>query len=414
MDNISNIFKYLWYRLPLILLFVNAYLVYRLIVVTNLSDIFVYRSLQYCRGKLNLLLLYIIIAAVLLSFFIPNAVTVLTLIPVLKILEKDISAQTNGKPLTTALTLSVIYGANIGGMGSLIGSPANLMLIGALDLYAIPGREKITFLNWFIWSVPLVTLFSVAAWGIIAVFAVPHRSKKINICLKDSTNRYKLTLEKRYSFYLFSIFVCFWIFESTLKGLFPFYSPYESYACITFLILFLYFTFITPSSLTRVPLLSPRQLFTGIPTRGIIFLGLLVLVVTFVRVFQLDRWAASIVSNQFNPNISQFSFFLLTTLTVIFSTELLSNTAVSTIFFPIAYYSSTAHDILPLSLMIAVSIASTCAFMTPIATPCNALAYGEMKGTSLGKMLILGFMLNIIGALLMTVWLQFIIYRIYD
>jgi sodium-dependent dicarboxylate transporter 2/3/5 len=51
--------------------------------------------------------------------------------------------------------------------------------------------------------------------------------------------------------------------------------------------------------------------------------------------------------------------------------------------------------------------------MTPIATPCNALAFGEMKKTSLGKMLALGLPLNIVGALLITLWLQFIIPFVY-
>ncbi|RLC18436.1 MAG: sodium:sulfate symporter, partial [Deltaproteobacteria bacterium] len=83
-------------------------------------------------------------------------------------------------------------------------------------------------------------------------------------------------------------------------------------------------------------------------------------------------------------------------------------------FFPIAYFVSTARDISPLSLMIAVSIASTCAFMTPVATPCNALAFGEMKGTSFRMMLILGFFLNIIGAFLMAVWVQFVVSLIYQ
>ncbi len=51
--------------------------------------------------------------------------------------------------------------------------------------------------------------------------------------------------------------------------------------------------------------------------------------------------------------------------------------------------------------------------MTPIATPCNALAVGEMKGTSLTRMLVSGFVLNIAGAFLMTLWLLFVIPLIY-
>ncbi|MBF0451318.1 MAG: anion permease, partial [Candidatus Magnetomorum sp.] len=68
----------------------------------------------------------------------------------------------------------------------------------------------------------------------------------------------------------------------------------------------------------------------------------------------------------------------------------------------------------PILLMIPVSVASTCAFMTPIATPCNAFVFGEMKGVRLSKMVLCGFFLNILCVLCVSFWLPICIPLIYS
>ncbi len=411
MENNTNIYIYLWERLPLILMFANGYLIYRLFVVTKLTDTFVFRSLEKSQGRFHRLCLQIIMSAVLLSFFIPNAVTVLILLPVLKTIEKDIAPERHGA--VTALTLSAIYGANIGGMGSLIGSPANLLLIGALDLYGVPGRDQISFFNWFIWSVPLVTLFAAAAYGLVMLVAVPKDVRGLVIRLKGGRSPRKLPAEQISGAFLFLIFLGFWISESILKGVVKAFGPFDTPLCLGFFLFFLWAVFIRPPGPCKKAILSPGQLLTGLPKRGILFLCLLVLIISGVRLFQLDKWVSDLLLSRIQPDTSFFVIIFATVLAVIFLTELLSNTVVSTAFFPIAYFISTAQNVPPLILMISVSIASTCAFMTPVATPCNALAFGEMRGTSFRRMILSGLLLNITGALLMSVWLQFVIPLIY-
>jgi len=401
---------YLWGKIPIILMFINGYLVYRLFVVSKLTDIFFYKSIQKSKGKVSFLMLYIILSSALLSFFIPNAVTILILIPILKTIDSDIISQTNYN-ITTPLTLSSIYGANIGGMGSLIGSPANLILIGALDLYKVYGRENITFLNWFIWSIPLVCIFIFIAF-IIILFNIPNDCRKYNIEIKNNyltqmNNKQKVGLK------LFIFFIFFWIFESILKKLFPIVNSYNPIFCLFFFAIFLYLLFIKKYSAKKQTLLHFNEILSGLPKRGILFIGLLLIIITCVRIFKLDKKAADFLSQIIIQDINVFLIILFTVISVILLTEFFSNTIVSAAFFPIAYHISIACDINPLILMIAVSISSTCAFMTPIATPCNALAFGEMKNTSLKKMIISGFILNIAGAFLMAIWLQFVIPIIY-
>ena len=412
MESISVFFAYLLTRLPLILTFASGYMVYLLLANTKLTDVFVTWSLKRSRGNLKTLLAYIIGVAALLSFFIPNAVTVLTLLPFLKTIEKELTQDHDGR-VTTALTLSAIYGANIGGMGSLIGSPANLLLIGALDLYNVPGREQISFLNWFFWSVPLVVLFVATAWGLIVTFGVSKQMQGVAANLDDMAGSPGLSLDQKRGGQLFVLFVAFWILEGILRALWPVFARIEPYVCVGYFVLFVHLTFVKPWGQKRAPLLRLKHMVSGLPKRGLVFLGVVILLIPVIRGFQLDQRAAAFFSDLIRPGTSAFLVFFGITLSVIFLTELLSNTVVSTAFFSIAFFAAPIHDMAPLILMIAVSIASTCAFMTPVATPCNALAFGEMKSTSLGKMLVLGLPLNIIGALLITLWLQFVIPFVY-
>ena len=287
------------------------------------------------------------------------------------------------------------------------------MLIGALDLYNVPGREQISFLNWFFWSVPLVVLFVATAWGLIVTFGVSKQMQGVAANLDGMAGSLGLSLDQKRGWQLFVLFVAFWILEGILRALWPVFARIEPYVCVGFFMLFVHLTFVKPWGRQRAPLLRLKHMVSGLPKRGLVFLGVVILLIPVIRGFQLDQRAAAFFSDLIRPGASAFLVFFGITLSVIFLTELLSNTVVSTAFFSIAFFAAPIHDMAPLILMIAVSIASTCAFMTPIATPCNALAFGEMKSTSLGKMLVLGLPLNIIGALLITLWLQFVIPLVY-
>ena len=155
------------------------------------------------------------------------------------------------------------------------------------------------------------------------------------------------------------------------------------------------------------------MLLKSVPRRGLLFILALAVLVGVVHWTGLDHLTVVLAGKLLQGDMAPRLLFLLTIGAVIFLTEVLSNTAVVAAFFTIAYYAAKGHGLDPLPLMIAVGVASTCAFMTPIATTSNALAFGEMKGASLKVMLGLGLVLNILGALLMTGWLGWVLPRLY-
>lgn len=386
-------------RLPLILLFATGYILYRVIASAGLPEFIASRAVRISRGRADYLLLALMGVSALLSMFIPNAVTVLTMIPVIRKLDDELES------MTTPLTLSIIYGANIGGMGSLIGSPANLLLIGALDLFDIAGRKAITFFNWFEWALPLVLLMLLLAWMVVR-FSLPVTG----MVRLNTQEVLPLTSEQRRGLVVFGLFLFFWIGSSLLIEILPAYKGYEPLVALGFGVAFCAYVFGGGG-------LRLRELVHGIPRRGFLFLGLLGVLVVFVRTLKLDEAAARLFTDALSvmgQSGAGVGVYLMTALVVILLTEFLSNTVVSTAFFAVIVHVATAYGQNPLPLMILVSAASTCAFMTPVATPCNSLAIGEMRGVSLKTMVALGMILNVLGALLLSFWVWWIVPIVYN
>jgi len=414
-ESFTDISAYLWQRLPLILLFVCGYFVYQLMAAARITDSFVSWSLKKSRGRASFLILYIIAASAALSSFIPNTITVLTLIPVLKKLDKDFAGQ-GATGMTTVLMCSAIYGAAIGGMGSMIGSPANAVLFAALDLFEVPGREQITFFNWFLWSVPLVIVFVLAAWGVAAGLGLPSSARRVTAQVDRLDDGRGAGKRQRYGVQLFWFYMAYWVLEAVLRQQMAGFVNWSPLVSLGFAGVFLYLLFLRDapeSSAGRGPLLSPSDLVKSVPRRGLLFILVLGVLFGVVHWLKLDERVVVLAGEMLQGDMAPSLLFFLTILSVIFLTEVLSNTAVVAAFFTIALYAAQGHGMNPLYLMMGVGVASTCAFMTPIATTSNALAYGEMKGASLPVMLGLGCVLNVIGAALMTGWLSWVLPLVY-
>lgn len=417
MESFGDISAYLWQRLPLILLFLSGYLVYQLMAATRLTNAFVHWALRRSRGSAAWMLLYVIGAAAALSSFIPNTITVLTMLPMLKRLDREYRAQ-GVNNMTTVLMCAAIYGAAIGGMGSMIGSPANAVLFGALDLFEVAGRERITFFNWFFWSVPLVVLFVLAAWGVAAGLGLPSAAWRAEVrldCLNDECED-RANPRQRYGATLFWLYMAFWVLESVTRQGVPGFATISPAVCLGFVGVFLYAVFVRPapeSPFGSGPLLSPGQLLKGVPRRGLLFILVLAALFAVVHWLGLDERMVLVAGKMLQGDMTPLLLYFLTVLSVIFLTEMLSNTAVVAAFFTIAHFAALGHSMDPLPLMMGVSLASTCAFMTPIATPTNALAFGEMRGASLKTMLLLGCVLNVAGAVILTGWLSWVLPLVY-
>ena len=101
--------------------------------------------------------------------------------------------------------------------------------------------------------------------------------------------------------------------------------------------------------------------------------------------------------------------FLLLALLTSFSTELLSNTAVQLSLFIIIVPLAAMLKFSAIEALIIITLSSTCAFMSPIATGVNGLAFGGVKDVSLKVMIFVGFVMNLIGAFYISFYIRFVV-----
>jgi sodium-dependent dicarboxylate transporter 2/3/5 len=405
-------------KIQLIFFFIGGFAVSRLMIKARLPHRIVFWFIGKKHLSITKILFYLIAISAVLSFFIPNAITVLTLLPLLELLRRSYEAS-NGpsKNVATLLALSTIYGANIGGMGSITATPANGILVTYAVLNDIPGTQYLSFASWLAWGIPLVIIFVSIAGLVTSVVLRPWRHQQRNIQLPfDAGETYhpfqKITVWMTVFYFLSSfILSLLMMYFDGRTILILFISGILTLLFILFLFLFPVKT--DPETDTRQVLLTLADCYNELPTRGFIFVGIAVVLAAILYAFKIHEffagWAASIIPT----GIPVYALFFLIALATSFATEVLSNTAVQLSFFVIALPLAQTLGLSALEMLIIITLACTSAFMSPIATGVNGLAFGGVKGVSFSKMLVVGFVLNIIGALLISSWVLFVVDRFY-
>jgi sodium-dependent dicarboxylate transporter 2/3/5 len=170
---------------------------------------------------------------------------------------------------------------------------------------------------------------------------------------------------------------------------------------------------INPDTDSRQVLLTLADCYNELPTRGFLFVGIAVVLAAVLYAFKIHEFFAGWASGLIPTGIPVYALFLSIALATSFATEVLSNTAVQLSFFVIALPLAQTLGLSALEMLIIITLACTSAFMSPIATGVNGLAFGGVKGVSFSKMLVVGFFLNIAGALLISSWVLFVVDRFY-
>lgn len=398
-----------WQLVPL---FTTGFLISRMVARTGLAERALRWMIERSGGAFGHILLILLMATICLSMFIPNMLTVLALLPIVEALAKRLEeVRAEAQVLVTPLILSLIYGANIGGMGSLVGSPANAMMLVFLELSHIPGREQINFLSWLTWGVPLVLGFGLLSWMLLVAFLVPRKLFSLRLDLpKEEEQAPQMRQHRDIATRLALGTGAFWLVLSVLTALLPDNKILWDGMAVLFGVGFVVYTFgVRIGDGPPRPLLRVEDCYTGLPWRGV---GLAVGAVLFsVLLFQLGvpGFLATQLKAHLPTHLPPFWFYALLVLITIFTTELISNTAASAAFFPIAYQIAIKLGLHPLPAIMGVALASTCAFMSPLATPATGLAFGGMKGVSLRKMLWLGALVNLIGGLWLALLLTYVL-----
>jgi sodium-dependent dicarboxylate transporter 2/3/5 len=405
-------------KIQLIFFFISGFLISRLIIKVKLPQRIAFWFIGKRHLSITKILFYLIALSAALSFFIPNAITVLTLLPLLELLRRAYE-KANGasRRIATMLALATIYGANIGGMGSVTATPANGILVTFAVLQGVAGTNYLTFASWLVWGIPLVIIFVIVAWAILVAVLRPWNFKSNTIQLPFQIE------EMHHPFQRITLWLtAFYFLSSFLLSLILMTLPNHTVFLLiisgVITLLFIVFLFFCPiggseHTATRNVLLKIPDCYNELPVRGFMFVVIAVAlagILYAVKVHELfPRWVQFIIPAQLSPFLLLFIVALATS----FSTEILSNTAVQISFFLMALPLADSMGFSGLTLLLLITLSCTCAFMSPIATGVNGLAFGGVKDVSFRKMLGVGFIMNIAGALLITLWIIFVVGRIY-
>jgi sodium-dependent dicarboxylate transporter 2/3/5 len=344
------------------------------------------------------------ITSALLSMWISNTATAMMMWPVaLSVI--GLYARLGNKNLggfVKTLLLAIAYSCSIGGMATLIGTPPNVVLRGYLQ-----SQYNITlgFMEWMAFALPISIVLLVAMYFyLIKRFSnteVPVGNIQFGI-QEELKSMGPISLPEKRVLIVFLFTAAAWIFRPLLGSITG--IPLDDTAIAVAGAVSL---FIVPSGGTekRKPLLiweDSRNVSWGII---LLFGGGLSLASAMEQV-GLVQLAGTFVSESIGP----FPFLVLIVLSLLalFLTEVMSNVALVSIFVPVVCGIATASGASPLLYAIPVTLASSCAFMLPTATPPNSVVFasGELK---VSDMIRAGFWLNLFSALLIVTFSYYFI-----
>ncbi len=322
--------------------------------------------------------------------------------------EKTIIYRTN---FSICLMLGIAYAASIGSLGTLIGTPPNALLAGYMKT---AFNIEIDFAQWMVFGTPLAFIMLILSWLLLTYVIFPLKIKEI----PGGKEVIRVELKKlgRLSCAEISVGVIFilaslgWIFLDTiLKSWGIKIDKIDSVIAMGVSALL----FILPANNH-----GDRLIDWGVAKKLpwdvlLLFGGGLALSAQFSKT-GLSLWIGHLVSN-FSHLPILFIIFMIT-LMVIFLTEITSNTATAAAFLPViggVAMGMGYENHQSLLLTIPVALSATCAFMLPVATPPNAIAYGSgyVKITDMIKA---GLWLNLVGVVLISAFSYFLVSLVFN
>ena len=386
----------------LALLFLCGFLLSRLLVKArvpeHLVDRLFHRELSVAR-----IVLYLVALSAFLSVFIPNAVTAIALLPVVMLIQRKLIEQKLGSrsAITTALALAVIYGANIGGMASITATPANGLLVAYAALRDTPDHGVLRFDGWLLWGVPLTAVLVLLA-GIVLVVCLPGvrwraKAQALNGFHPAHPESLGIASRMTLAFLSASVALSAAMHATTRHG------P----VLIVTIVLSIGFIWMLFRSREPEPLLTWQDCFKGLPLRGLKVVAIIIVVAALGGAFGVIEYAVTKATTILPEGLDNLSAFTWVALLTSFTTQLMTNTVVQLALFETLNAHPATGGIL-IYLLLTVTLSSTCAFMTPIATGVNGLVYGELEGTSLWRMMFAGALMNTVGSIVIAACVYYI------
>ena len=391
------------YANKVIYLFFGGFVIALAMQRWNLHKRIALSVLERVGGNGRALVAGFMLASAMLSMWVMNTATTMMLLPigvsVIKVIHDSIEGldERNRKHFQYSLLLGIAYGATIGGMATLVGTAPNAMMAAFMaDNYGV----TIDFSRWMLVGVPLSITMLPLAWIALVylVFPVDFRTsgegKKLLHSMKEAMG--PISVPERRVAWIFFIVCCLWLFRPLLLKIDALAGLDDSGIAMAGAIAM----FLVPSGDKSDPFLLRWEKASELPWGILVLFGGGLTLAGAVSQTGLANWIGG--SLQAMGTLPITFLVVIAATMIIFLTELTSNIATTATFLPIVAAVAIGAGADPIYLTVPVTLAASCAFMLPVATPPNAIVFGSGL-LSIPNMVRAGITLNLIGIVLVSI-----------
>ncbi len=343
------------------------------------------------------------LASALLSMWVMNTSTTMMLLPIavsiIAVVENTHGEFDDGKrdDFRHALLLGVAYGATIGGISTLVGTAPNAMLAAFLD---DNYGTSIDFARWMLVGIPVSVVMLPLAWLILTRFAFnvdfSTSGEGRDALERMRVDMGRVTTPERRVAIVFGLMAALWVGRPVLTTFPAFAALDDSMIAMGGAILL----FLVPSGDAKDPLLLRWQYAEQLPWSVLILFGGGLSLAGAVQRTGLAEWLGT--SLQTIGTLPLIAIVVVIASMIIFLTELTSNIATTATFLPVVGAIAIEAGYDPIVLTVPVTLAASCAFMLPVATPPNAIVFGSGI-LSIPRMARAGFLINLVAIVVVSV-----------
>lgn len=395
-----------FYGDPVVFLFLGGFLLALAMEKCNLHRRIALTIVRMTGTNANGIILGFMAATALMSMWISNTATCIMMLPiassVIALLKDTKGGHTDSMGnFSKTIMLGIAYAASIGGMATLIGTPPNVVF----KAYMLKNGYAVNFFDWMLVGVPIMLLLLLVTYFINVKWLFPNKLGRFEgaqeIIKSELALLGKPSKAERRVFWLFMATVALWVSGSFLNKAIPGLKLTDDMVAIAAGISL----FLLPVDAKKGEFLLDWNSTSDLPW-GILLLfgGGLALADALYKTGLID-----LIGNAFNGSqINQFVFILLLTAATVVLSEGLSNVALVMVFLPVVSGIATGMGIEPILLTAPVTLAASCGFMLPMATPPNAIVFGSGQ-LKVFDMVRAGFWLDLISILVIAFFAETVV-----
>ncbi len=398
------------YANPLIFLFLGGFMIALAVERWGLHKRIALFVLARAGTKPRQLIGAFMVTAAGLSMWISNTASTVMMLPIaLSVIGIVVAASRDdrtqgfaGTPFAKALLIATAYGASMGGVATLVGTPPNALLAGfVLEHFGL----EIGFAQWMVLGLPTTLVMLVLGWLILTrivfrlgAYELPGAASAIageRDALPPFSKPEKLVAA------VFAATALLWITRPILQHAFPFLGGLTDpgIAVTAGVVLFA-----IPVSLKEREFLLNWDWAKRLPWGVLILFGGGLSLASQVSASGLADWIGAAMT--VFSGLKLIFTIVLVTAVIVFLTELTSNTATTATFLPVIAALAAIMGAEPMMLLIPAALGASMAFMMPVATPPNAIVFGGGY-LAVADMARAGFLVNVTAILVIAavVWL---------